>query len=90
MGRVEGKMAPGERMLIYTDGIPEIQMPNGRLLGMRRFSMLCESTRGLGLEDAAAHLVAASDTIRQNQPQDDDWTFALLEWVGMRSIEPNR
>jgi serine phosphatase RsbU (regulator of sigma subunit) len=82
LGRVEGTMMPGERMIIYTDGIPELQLANGRLLGMRRFSMICERTRGLNLEQATQQIVLASDMLRQNMPQEDDWTFAMVEWSG--------
>lgn len=82
LGRVEGSMMPGERMLIYTDGIPELQLANGRLLGMRRFSMICERTHGLPLDQAAQQIVLAADVLRQNMPQEDDWTFTLVEWHG--------
>lgn len=82
LGRVEGSMQPGERMLIYTDGIPELQLSNGRLLGMRRFSMICERTHGLPLDHATQQIVLAADVLRQNIPQEDDWTFALIEWLG--------
>jgi ligand-binding sensor domain-containing protein/serine phosphatase RsbU (regulator of sigma subunit) len=82
LGRVEGTMSPGERMLIYTDGIPELQLANGRLLGMRRFSMICERTSSLNLEQATQQIVLAADMLRQNMSQDDDWTFAMVEWSG--------
>ncbi len=82
LGKVEGRMNPGERMLLYTDGIPEMPLAQGRLLGMRRFSMICESTGGLALDEAAQKIVLVSDSLRQNAPQYDDWTFALIEWNG--------
>ena len=82
LGRVEGTMVPGERLLIYTDGIPELALPNGRLLGMRRFSMICERTRTVPVPDAVRQIVEAADVLRENGVQDDDWTFALVEWKG--------
>lgn len=82
LGRVEGTLDPGERLLLYTDGIPELALPNGRLLGMRRFSMLCERTRGLPLDRAVQQIVVSADVLRENKPQDDDWTFTLVEWTG--------
>lgn len=82
LGKVENRMAPGERLLLYTDGIPEMPLGGSRLLGMRRFSMICESTGGLDLANAAQKIVLVSDSIRQNTPQLDDWTFAMLEWRG--------
>jgi ligand-binding sensor domain-containing protein len=82
LGKIEGRMAPGERMLLYTDGIPEMPLGQGRLLGMRRFSTICESTAGLNLSESVQKIVLVADSIRQNSPQYDDWTFTMLEWAG--------
>lgn len=82
MGKVEGTMTAGERMVIYTDGIPEMPVGPNRELGMRRFSMICESTQGLNIAEAAQRVVMVSDAIRQNAQQRDDWTFAVVEWPG--------
>ena len=80
IGRVEGQLQPTERILIYTDGIPEILLPNGNVLGMRRFAQIYEKTRPQPLRDVAGTILAHADQTRGNQPQLDDWTFALLEW----------
>lgn len=80
LGCVEGELAPGEQLVVYTDGIPELPMPNGRLLGMRRFSKLLEEARDLPLDHAAGHVVGVADALRENRPQDDDWTFAIIQW----------
>ena len=52
-GRLDGQLEPTERILLYTDGIPEIALPNGNVLGMRRFAQLYEKTRTQSLRDAA-------------------------------------
>lgn len=82
LGKVDGNMTQGERMVIYTDGIPEMAVGQGRQLGMRRFAMICESTQGLDTSEAAQRIVQVSDGIRQNSPQLDDWTFVVLQWPG--------
>ncbi|HEY5936818.1 MAG TPA: SpoIIE family protein phosphatase, partial [Kofleriaceae bacterium] len=79
-GRVEGRLQPHERLLLYTDGIPEILLPNGNVMGMRRFAQQYEMTRGQRLRDAAASILQHADQTRGNQRQTDDWTFAILEW----------
>lgn len=79
-GRVEGRLQPNERLLLYTDGIPEILLPNGNVMGMRRFAQQYEMTRGQRLRDAAASILQHADQTRGNQRQTDDWTFAILEW----------
>ncbi|TMQ14990.1 MAG: hypothetical protein E6J90_26040, partial [Deltaproteobacteria bacterium] len=73
---------PFERILMYTDGIPEISLPNGTVLGMRRFAQIYERTRNQDLKDAAAAIVQLADQTQQGKPQTDDWTFTLIEWKG--------
>ncbi len=88
-GYVEGVLAPTDRILIYTDGIPEISMTNGNVLGMRRFAQMYERTRGQGLRTAAAAIAHQADQMRANQPQEDDWTFTMLEWNGGSVSNPS-
>jgi ligand-binding sensor domain-containing protein/serine phosphatase RsbU (regulator of sigma subunit) len=80
IGRVEGRLAPGDRILLYTDGIPEIALPNGNPMGMRRFAQIYESTRNHSIKDAASVMVQMADQAQEGKPQTDDWTFALIEW----------
>lgn len=79
-GRIEGKLEPTERILMYTDGIPEIEMPNGAVFGMRRFSQLYEHTRAQDIRSAAATILLHADQSLGGKPQLDDWTFTILEW----------
>lgn len=79
VGTADGQLSRGDRCILYTDGIPEIAMDNGRLLGMRRFSRMFAATRGMPLDQATAQMVTEADTVRSGRPQDDDWTFALFE-----------
>ena len=79
-GRIEGRLGPNERILIYTDGITEIALPNGSVLGIRRFGQLYERTRTQELKDAAASIVHEADLVQSNEPQMDDWTFTMIEW----------
>lgn len=79
-GAEEGQLAPGDRILLYTDGVPEINMANGRQLGMRRFTKLWSETLGMPLPDVISQLVVAADQVRGDAAQDDDWTFVALEW----------
>jgi serine phosphatase RsbU (regulator of sigma subunit) len=67
-------------VLIYTDGIPEIMLPSGQALGMRRLGQMYERTRQQELRDAAGAIVQQADLTQSGKPQDDDWTFALVEW----------
>jgi ligand-binding sensor domain-containing protein/serine phosphatase RsbU (regulator of sigma subunit) len=80
VGRLDGRLEPGERFMIYTDGIPEIALPNGNVLGIRRFAQMYERTRQQPLTDAAAMLAQLAEQTQSGTPQADDWTFTLVEW----------
>jgi len=82
LGHLEGVLKPHERFLLYTDGIPEILGPDGKVLGTRWFAKLFERTRAQGLKEAADTLVAQADENQVGSYQADDWTFAILEWNG--------
>jgi ligand-binding sensor domain-containing protein/serine phosphatase RsbU (regulator of sigma subunit) len=79
-GRVEGQLESGDRILIYTDGIPEIALPNGGVFGMRRFAQLFERTREHALKDATTAILVHADQASGGQRQADDWTFTMIEW----------
>jgi ligand-binding sensor domain-containing protein/serine phosphatase RsbU (regulator of sigma subunit) len=79
-GRVDGRLEPGDRILIYTDGIPEITLSNGTVFGMRRLAQLYEHTRSQGLRDAAAAIQYHADQSLEGRAQLDDWTFTIMEW----------
>lgn len=80
VGHITGQLKPGERILISTDGIPEIEMLDGNVLGMRRFGQLYEGTRGIDVRAAVAAIVDHADRSQAGRPQLDDWTFTMVEW----------
>jgi len=81
-GRLEGQLEPAERILPYTDGIPEIMLPSGNALGLRKLGQIFERTAGKLLRDVASEIVASAAQAQGATPQEDDWTFAVVEWVG--------
>jgi serine phosphatase RsbU (regulator of sigma subunit) len=82
VGFAEGILQPSERMLVYTDGIPEISQANGKVFGMRRLAQVYERTRTQHVRDAAAAIVGQADHWQAGTAQGDDWTFAMIEWGG--------
>jgi sigma-B regulation protein RsbU (phosphoserine phosphatase) len=69
----------GERLLMVTDGVIEMQTQAKRVLGMRGLLKMLEETRGQSIQDARAHLVESLDRIRGESVQDDDLTFVLID-----------
>lgn len=70
----------GDRFMLLTDGIPEIELQNGRRLGLRRLTKIYQETAGMGLSAAAARVLSAAESANGRGEQEDDWTFVMAEW----------
>lgn len=79
IGERSTRLGPGDRLVITTDGIIETAIQNGRQLGVRRFVNMIRDVRSMSLNDAAQQIVREVDQARSAQPQEDDFTFCLLE-----------
>ena len=89
MGKTHGDMAPSDRLLVLTDGIPEIALPNGKLLGLRRLSQMLKSTQGMPVRQAVSQVLGQADQYRGDTPQEDDWTMVMVNWNGP-AAQPRR
>ncbi len=82
LGVRERQLEPGDRLFMYTDGLPELTLPNGRQLGIRKLSKQLAATRDLATRDAVAAIADALDDARGDVPLDDDLTFVLVDMTG--------
>ncbi|MFT7684898.1 MAG: CheY-like chemotaxis protein [Candidatus Azotimanducaceae bacterium] len=74
---VEINMDPGERLIMYSDGVTDCSDINGEMLGEARFEMMFDGrTKGDDLFDS---LVSRMQTFGRGRPQDDD--VSMLELV---------
>jgi sigma-B regulation protein RsbU (phosphoserine phosphatase) len=80
-GSMTFDLEPGGRLLIFTDGVPELPLPKGRELGMRRLTEFLEASHGLPLQQARAGILAGIREAQGDVPADDDITYVLLEHV---------
>ncbi len=80
LGRKTLQLQPGDRVLVFTDGIPELVLSGGRALGLRGLKQLFTQTLKLPLDEARQQLVRGLDELRGEQPVEDDMTFIVLEW----------
>jgi serine phosphatase RsbU (regulator of sigma subunit) len=79
IGRLQGQLVPGERLLVLTDGIPEVSMANAQLLGPRGVANFYMQTREEEVDVALQHLITKVEEV-QAGAQDDDWTVVLVQW----------
>ncbi len=74
-------LEPGDRLLLYTDGIIEAQSPEGELFGLRRFTdfVIRHESSGLTPPETLRRLIQSILSHQDGQLQDDA-TVVLLEW----------
>jgi serine phosphatase RsbU (regulator of sigma subunit) len=71
----------GDRFFFFTDGLTELKLPNGMDFGIRRLTRLLQKTAGQATEDATRMIITGLDEARKGAEQEDDITFALLDWT---------
>jgi serine phosphatase RsbU (regulator of sigma subunit) len=77
----EHRMEPGDRLLLYTDGITEARNSAGELFGIRRLADHAERhlTEGLPAAETLRRLAQAVAG-HQPGPARDDATLLMAEW----------
>lgn len=79
-GHATINLSPGDRFMLLTDGIVEIERPDGRPWGLERVGRLYEEIAQLPLGAASDHIVSAARQLNPEQKQRDDWTFVITEF----------
>jgi sigma-B regulation protein RsbU (phosphoserine phosphatase) len=72
-------LQPGDRLLLYTDGIVEARNDAGQLFGDQSLSTALKNTRHLTPAEAVDHLLATVQ--RWAKSQDDDLTVLICDYV---------
>jgi len=77
LGELREPLGEGDRVLIFTDGVSELELPGGKQLGLRRLTKLASGLVEGSVTDAVARLVVELDRLRQETEQQDDMTLVL-------------
>src|SRR5918993_916138 len=67
----EAHLAPGDTLLLYTDGVTEARAPDGTFYGEERLASLLRSSVGLDASTLASHIESAVLDFQENDPRDD-------------------
>lgn len=74
-------LQPGDRLFVYTDGIPECTDPEGRMLGFQHFPEVIRATRRDHFEDHLDAIIAEAEQFRGGLPADDDIALVGFEVI---------
>lgn len=79
------QLEPGDRLVLYTDGITEARRPGSNEFGLERFSdfLIRRHADGLPVPETLRRLIQAVMEHHEGH-LDDDATILLCEWLGPR------
>ena len=84
------RLEPGDRLVIYTDGIDEAFNPQGSMFGNERVLTTLEESGQLAPGEAGSAFVNAVDDFAGEAPQSDDITLMMLDYGGDGTTETAR
>jgi PAS domain S-box-containing protein len=67
----ETRLAPGDALVLYTDGVVEARSPEGAFFGEERLAALLRSSPGLDADTLAGRIESAVLEFQENGPRDD-------------------
>lgn len=82
------ELRPGDRLVLYTDGITEAISAGDLAFGMDRLRAVLADTDGSDAEATTAAILAAVDSFVAGQPQFDDMTLTVLQVELDEEIDP--
>ena len=82
---LEEQLEPGDRVLLYTDGVTEARDSTGEFFGIERLVDLVTRTAGDDPPPEAMRRLMHAVEDHNDGPMRDDATVVLIEWQGAGS-----
>ena len=73
------KLCPGDRLVLYTDGLTDVLAPDERMYGRERLLAHLRGLHTLDSESICQATFSALDDYRQHSEQFDDMTMLVVE-----------
>ena len=80
----EFELHPGDRLFVYTDGVPEATDDSNELFGDDRMLHVLNNNKDASVSDLLEHMKSAIDGFVGEAPQFDDITMLVLDYYGER------
>jgi len=77
------QLSPGDRLLLYTDGVSDAENSQGGRLGLSGIENAVSGTEGMSAEKTVQTLLQKVDDFASGVEQSDDITILALEFAGM-------
>jgi sigma-B regulation protein RsbU (phosphoserine phosphatase) len=78
----ETELAPGEVLLLYSDGMTECMNKDGDMFGEERLKEVLTQAASGDAHAIRGAIFSAADTFRENEPYSDDMTLIVLKRSG--------
>ncbi|MFQ5864928.1 MAG: SpoIIE family protein phosphatase [bacterium] len=83
----ETNLAPGDTVLLMSDGFPELFNDKDEMLDYPRVKEIFKEAADRSADEIVAHLFKAGEKWSNGRPQDDDITFVVLKVKHNRNLE---
>lgn len=83
----ELSLAPGDKLFVYTDGVPEAEDPQSSMFGTERMLSVLNSDPEASPEGLITNVRRAVDSFAKEAEQFDDITMLCLEYIGKEPAE---
>ena len=77
----EWQLSPGDKIVVYTDGVSEAQDAGGQYFEVRRIRQVLQETSGMGCEQTIQTLIQTVESFTEDTPQGDDITAVAMEYA---------
>ncbi len=77
--QIETNLAPGDTVLLMSDGFPELFNDKDEMLDYPRVKEIFKEAADRSADEIVAHLLKAGERWSNGRPQDDDITFVVLK-----------
>jgi PAS domain S-box-containing protein len=78
-------LMPGDKLILYTDGVLDHQNPSGEMFGQTRLVETLQQCRDAPLQQAMQSIKNSLFKFSNSENSDDDITLLMIEYVGKES-----